>query len=77
MSLGISRLARDQIVYLKTALNLFASRAKQICIYIFFAVLGEGRIYDMFYTVNDLIDAHFQINASYLINAPSTLLKLY
>ena len=77
MSLGISRLARDQIVYLKTALNLFASGAKQICIYIFFTVLGEGRIYDMFYTVNDLIDAHFQINASYLINAPSTLLKLY
>ena len=35
MSLGISRLARDQIVYLKTAGNLFASRAKQICIYIF------------------------------------------
>ena len=29
------------------------------------------------YTVNDLIKAHFQINASYLINAPSTLLKLY
>ena len=27
------------------------------------------------YTVNDLIKAHFQINASYLIN--STLLKLY
>ena len=29
------------------------------------------------YTVNDLIKAHIQINASYLINAPSTLLKLY
>ena len=28
-------------------------------------------------TVNDLIDAHFQINVSYLINAPSTLFKLY
>ena len=45
-------------------------------IYIF-AVMGEGRIYDMFYTVNDLINAHFQINASFLINAPSTVLKLY
>ena len=29
------------------------------------------------YTVNDLINAHFQINASYVIHAPSTLLKLY
>ena len=29
------------------------------------------------YTVNDLIKAHIQINASYLINAPSTLLKFY
>ena len=77
MSLGISRLTRDQIVYLKTAGNLFPIRAKQICVYIFFAVMGEGRIYDMFYTVNDLINAHFQINASFLINAPSTLLKLY
>ena len=28
-------------------------------------------------TVNDLINAYFQINASYLINAPSTMLKLY
>ena len=28
-------------------------------------------------TVNDLINAHFQINASYLINAPSTLLNLH
>ena len=27
--------------------------------------------------VNDLINAHFQISASYLINAPSTLLNLY
>ena len=76
MSLGISRVARDQIVYLKTAGNLFASRAKQICIYLS-TVMGEGRIYDMFCTVNDLIDAHFHINASYRLNAPSTLLKLY
>ena len=29
------------------------------------------------YTVNDLINANFQINASYLINTASTLLKLY
>ena len=29
------------------------------------------------YTVNDLIKAHFQMNISYLIYAPSTLLKLY
>ena len=29
------------------------------------------------HTVNDQIIAHFQINASYLINAPSTLFKLY
>ena len=28
-------------------------------------------------TVNDVINAHFQIIASYLINALSTLLKLY
>jgi len=28
-------------------------------------------------TVNDPIKAHFRINASYLINALSTLLKLY
>ena len=28
-------------------------------------------------TVNDLINAHFQINASHLINAPSTLLNLH
>ena len=27
-------------------------------------------------TVNDLINAHLQINVSYLIHAPSTLLKL-
>ena len=26
---------------------------------------------------NDLIKAHFHINVSYLINAPSTLLKCY
>ena len=77
MSLGICGLRHDQIVYLKTAGNLFASRARQICIIFFFTVMGEGRIYDMFCTVNDLIDAHFQINACYLINAPSTLLKLY
>ena len=29
------------------------------------------------HTVNDQIIAHFQINASYLINAPSMLFKLY
>ena len=28
-----------------------------------------------FHAVNDLINAHFQINASYLINAPLTLLS--
>ena len=28
-------------------------------------------------TVNDLINAHFQIDAYYLLNAPSTLLELY
>ena len=28
-------------------------------------------------TVNYLIKAHFQINASYLLNAPSRLIKLY
>ena len=28
-------------------------------------------------TVNDLINAQFQINTSYLINAPFTLLKFY
>lgn len=28
-------------------------------------------------TVNDQINIHSQINASYLINTPSTLLKLY
>ena len=28
-------------------------------------------------TVNDPLNAHFQIKASYLINAPSTRLKLY
>ena len=28
-------------------------------------------------TVNDVINAHFQINASYLINASSMLLNLY
>ena len=28
-------------------------------------------------TINDLINAHFQMKSSYLINAPSTLFKLY
>ena len=28
-------------------------------------------------TVNDLINAHFQINASYLLNTTSMLLKSY
>ena len=28
-------------------------------------------------TINDLLNAQLQINASYLINAPLTLLKLY
>ena len=30
MSIGISRLARDQIVYLETAENLYAKRPNQI-----------------------------------------------
>ena len=38
--------------------------------------MGEGRIYDMFHTVNDLINAHFQINASFLINAPLYAAKI-
>ena len=29
------------------------------------------------YTVNDLINAHFQISASYRMHTASTLLKLY
>ena len=29
------------------------------------------------HTVNDLIDAHFQMNASYVINVPSTLLNFF
>ena len=33
MSLGISRLARDQIVYFKTAENLCVNRPKEIYIY--------------------------------------------
>ena len=33
MSVGISRLARDQIVYLKTAENLCVNHPKQIYIY--------------------------------------------
>ena len=28
-------------------------------------------------TVNDIINARFQLNASYLMNTPSVLLKLY
>ena len=30
-----------------------------------------------YHKINDLINAHSQINASYLINAPPTLLSLY
>ena len=32
--------------------------------------------HDKVFTVNDLMDAHFQINASYLINAPLLKVKL-
>ena len=35
------------------------------------------RYFLLVYTVNDLINDHFQINASYLINTPSTWVKFY
>ena len=34
-------------------------------------------VFKVVITVNDVINAHFQIIASYLVNALSTLLKLY
>ena len=40
-------------------------------------VIVLGTLTKVVITVNDVINAHFQIIASYLINALSTLLKLY
>ena len=40
-------------------------------------VIVLGTLTKVVITVNDVINVHFQIIASYLINALSTLLKLY
>ena len=46
-------------------------------IFSLFLVIVLGTLTKVVITVNDVINAHFQIIASYLINALSTLLKLY
>ena len=40
-------------------------------------LVAQTLLNSVLYTVNNLINAHFLINASYLISTPSTLLKLY